>query len=190
MNDVVNNIKDFLLNGGILGPIICCTIIVLESVIPIVPLSVFITLNYIFFGETVGFVLSWFFTVLGCCLSYYIFSHKVKGWFEKKVTSKDSVQKLMNVFDRLSFSQLVIIIAIPFTPAFAVNIVAGLSKIKFKKYLAAIMIGKISLVLFWGYIGTGLIESFKNPLILLYIGIMLVVAYFLSIYVGKRFNIK
>lgn len=96
----------------------------------------------------------------------------------------------MNVFDRLSFSQLVILIAIPFTPAFAVNIVAGLSKIKFKKYLAAIMIGKISLVIFWGYIGTGLIESFKNPTILLYIVIMLVGAYFASIYVGKRFNIK
>ncbi len=190
MNDFANSIREYILNIGLLGPILCCSIIIIESIVPIIPLSVFITLNYLFFGDAIGFILSWIFTIMGCCLSYSLFSKKLKKRFEKKILANDSVQKLMNVFDKLTFSQLVVIIAIPFTPAFAINIVAGLSKISFKKFLSAIMIGKISLVVFWGYIGTSLIESFKNPEILLYILIMLVGAYFISWYVGKKFNIK
>ena len=95
----------------------------------------------------------------------------------------------MGIFDRLTFPQLVVLIAVPFTPAFAVNIVAGLSKVSFKKFLGAILIGKIFLITFWGYIGTSLIDSVKDPIILLKIGIMLLVAYLVSKFISKRYKI-
>ena len=42
----------------------------------------------------------------------------------------------------IDFNTLVVIIAIPFTPAFLVNIAAGLSNIPIKKYIFALLIGK------------------------------------------------
>ena len=189
MNEFVINLKEFILTVGPLGPIICCLLIVTESMLPIMPLFVFIGLNYIFFGSVIGFILSWFFTIVGCCISYYIFSDKVKTWFEKKLTKKETVKKFMGIFDRLTFPQLVVLIAVPFTPAFAVNIVAGLSKVSFKKFLGAILIGKIFLITFWGYIGTSLIDSVKDPIILLKIGIMLLIAYLVSKFISKRYKI-
>ena len=77
----------------------------------------------------------------------------------------------------------------PFTPAFVVNIVAGLCKMDFKKYLIAIIIGKISMVYFWGYIGTSLVESLTNPLIIVKIVISMVLCYLIYMLVKKVFKL-
>ena len=91
---------------------------------------------------------------------------------------------------RVSFPELVTIIAIPFTPAFLINIAAGMAKMPTKKFILAIMIGKISLVLFWGFIGTSLIESLKNPIIMFKIAIIVLISYIISYLVNKKFNIN
>ena len=49
----------------------------------------------------------------------------------------------MKVVNRLKLEQLVLLMAIPFTPAFLVNIVAGLSSINKSKFLTAVFISKI-----------------------------------------------
>ena len=96
----------------------------------------------------------------------------------------------MTKIDKISLSNLSLIIAVPFTPAFAVNIASSLSEMQFKKFFFAILIGKIFLVFFWGFIGTSLIESLKNPKILIIIGIMLIIAYILSKYATKKLDIE
>ena len=67
----------------------------------------------------------------------------------------------------------------PFTPAFMVNIVAGLIKMDFKKYFIALLFGKIALVYFWGFIGTSFIESIQNPVILFKIVVIMGCTYLL-----------
>ena len=59
-----------------------------------------------------------------------------------------------------------------------------------KKYLISIIIGKIFLVYFWGFIGTSLIESISNPKILIEIGIMMLIAFILSKIVNKKYRIE
>ena len=60
----------------------------------------------------------------------------------------------------------------------------------FKKYLTGLMIGKISLVYFWGFVGTSFIDSFKSPIILVKIVILLVLSYVVTILVNKLLKIK
>ena len=57
------------------------------------------------------------------------------------------------------------------------NIAAGLTKMDFKKYFISLLIGKISLVYFWGFVGTSFIESISNPKILIKIFILLLITY-------------
>ena len=97
--------------------------------------------------------------------------------------------KYMNLISNINFSNLVLIISIPFTPAFLVNVVSGISNIKFNKFIFAIVIGKISLVLFWGLIGTSLIESLKNPSILVVIILLVTISYIFSKIVNKKLKI-
>ena len=121
---------------------------------------------------------------------FYLCRTFLKKFFTKKIRKIEKFDNLMKKIDKISLSNLVLLIAIPFTPAFLINIAASLSEVKFKKFAIAILIGKVSLVFFWGFIGTSLIESLKNPRILIVILIMLVIAYILSKIATKKLNIE
>ena len=125
-------------------------------------------------------------------MSYKIFNSKLRYKLDNyiKKDDKQKLNKLVKRINKINFNSLCLIIAIPFTPAFLVNIAAGLTNMNFKKYLYALLIGKIFLIIFWGFIGTSLINSFKNPINLLYIIIMLIICYIISKLVSKREGIE
>ena len=189
VQNIVETLKDFALNNNIvLSLLIGFFLIVLESIIPILPLAVFIALNLIIFGNITGFILSWIATIMGCSLSFFIFR---KGLSKKiyKHIDNTRVAKVMNLVDEMSFSKLVIIMAIPFTPAFAINISAGLSKMKYKKFLMAAIIAKLSTVYFWGFVGTTLFESMTDITVIIKLIIILLIAFFLSKIVINKFDV-
>lgn len=187
LDNIINNLLNLL---GSWGALLGCLFILFESIIPILPLSVFITVNFVTFGNVIGFVISWVFTVMGCMMSYFIFKKGVSVEKLNKLREMKGVGKIIKAVQKMSFKNLVILIAIPFTPAFAVNIAAGICKIDSKKYLYALMLGKISLVYFWGYIGVSLLESLKNPLILIKVFIIVFIVYIISMIFSKKLNVK
>ena len=190
MEEILNQIVNFVSSSGIYGSLISCGLILIESILPILPLMVFISINFVIWGNVIGFIISWIFTILGCIISYMIFKYGFGNKFERLTEDKEKLKKYKHTLKNISFINLTILIAIPFTPAFMVNIAAGLVKMDFKKYLLAIIIGKISLVYFWGFIGTSFIDSINNPEVLIKIGILLVCTYILSIIVNKVLKIK
>ena len=188
MNNLDNIINEFLLGIGMFGPILGCFLILIESIVPILPLFVFITINFLVFGSIIGFIISWIFTVLGCLLSFFLFRKKIKNWFDGKIENSPRFKKIMKMIDTLKLEQLAVIIAVPFTPAFMINIAAGLSKMPSKKFITALLVGKIFLVLFWGFVGTSLIQSLTNPIALIKVVILLILAFITSKIVSKKFN--
>lgn len=186
-----NFIDNMLQNLGVWGPYLGCFFILIESMLPILPLFVFITINFLAFGKIWGFVISWFFTCLGCLISFFLFRKKVQTWLyrhlkKKGLISEETIKHITN----LKFEQLTTIMAIPFTPAFLVNILAGLSEMKVRKFLWALLISKIFLVYFWGFIGVGLVQSIKNPRYLVKVVVILFIAYIISFIVNKKLKIK
>ena len=192
MFEAIDTFIDTTLQGmGVWGPIVGCFFILIESMVPVLPLFVFITLNFLAFGNILGFIISWVFTCIGCFISFLLFRCKVQTWLFKRIKKKGIISEhTIDVITNLKFEQLTTIIAIPFTPAFLVNIAAGLSKMSYKKFLGALLIGKIFLVYFWGFVGVSLIESIKNPIYLVRVGILLVIAYALSKIISKKFKIE
>ncbi len=185
-------LTNFLLSIGIWGYVLSCFLILIESIVPILPLSVFITLLFFKFGPLIGFLISYFCTILGCLMSYKIFSSKIKIKFDNYLDKKDKKQlkKIMKNIKKIKFENLCLIIAIPFTPAYLVNIAAGLSGINKRKYIFSLLVGKVFLVIFWGYVGTSLINSFKNPLNLVFIILLLAFCFVISKLVNKREGIE
>lgn len=182
-------IVDYLLQVGLVGGFL---LIVLESIIPELPLSVFIGLNIITFGKILGYVISYFGTIVGCMLSFITFRYILKNYLYKifKEKTRIKIEDLMKKMTNIDFNTLVVIIAIPFTPAFLVNIAAGLSNIPIKKYIFALLIGKPFMIYFWGYIGANLLESLKNPIILVKIIVIVLLAYLISKVVEKIINVE
>ncbi len=192
MFDAIDTFIDTTLQGlGVWGPIVGCFFILIESMIPVLPLFVFITLNFLAFGNIFGFIISWIFTCIGCFISFLLFRCKVQTWLFKRIKKKGIISEhTIDVITNLKFEELTTIIAIPFTPAFLVNIAAGLSKMSYKKFLGALLIGKVFLVYFWGFVGVSLIDSIKNPIYLVRVLVLMAIAYILSRIISRKFKIE
>lgn len=190
MEELTNIILTFIQNSGLFGVFLSCFILSIESIIPIIPLLVFISINFIILGPVLGFILSWIFTVLGSLFSYYIFRKKLSNKFTNLTKNNETVQRYIKILRNLSTGKILLIVALPFTPAFAVNIAAGILKIDFKKYLTAILFGKISLVIYSAYIGTSFIEGLSNPIILVNLGILILLIYVLFLIIKKTLKLN
>lgn len=189
INTIVEYSTEVISNGGILFGML---LIMIESFIPVLPLSVFIALNTHTFGLLPGIVMSWVSTCIGCYISYLIFYYVSNNIIYKYLSKKtrNKIDKAVDKFQNISLANLTVIITLPFTPAFLINILAGVSGMSKKKYIVALLIGKIFMVSFWGYIGKSFVESMTDISAIIVMSIMIITAYALSKLIGKNANIE
>ena len=187
--EIVSKAIEYVVNilYGI-GPIAGVIVIIIESIIPILPLGVFVALNMEAFGAFFGFILSWASTIVGCMLAYSLSFFLVNKYFKGERGKK--LKRLKETFENISLPNLVLMIAIPFLPAFLINIAAGYYKINKNKFLVALIIGKISICYFWGYIGATFIESVTDITVLIRLISIVGVVFVISKIIGKRFKIN
>lgn len=191
---MLNSIYEFIMmlitGSSFYGPIIACLLIFFESIIPVLPLCVFITILFLSYGFLWGYIISYLLTCLGCFFSFYLCRKYFRNYFNKRIRKIEKLDKFMKIIDNISLSNLSLLIALPFTPAFLVNVSASISDMKFKKFAISIIIGKLFMVAFWGFIGTSLIESLKNPKIMILIVLMMIIVYLISKIVNKKLKIE
>ena len=180
---------EWLATGGVAVGFL---LVFLESFLSFLPLSVFVAFNVNAFGFFIGTLISWIATCLGSFLCYLLFFLLEDKIFYHIFHGKRIEKIRLNIysFQKISLSQLVLIITLPFTPSFLVNIICGISKVSYEKFLISLLIGKLFMIIFWGYIGSSILKSLTDINSLLYIVFALGIAYFLSDYVGRKMNIK
>lgn len=186
MEDILSNFIDIVQNyiltvNPFIALIISFLLIVSESIIPILPLAVFITLNTMLFGNIIGFIISIAATITGCMLSFCLF---------KKIRKNKKDSNIVSKINNINFSTLTMILALPFTPAFAINIAAGITGISTKKYLMSLLISKPIIVYFWEFVGSSLIENISNPIICVKILLVLISIYIICWTVNKKLGIE
>lgn len=187
VNSFINNAVYYLQSYGIL---LGFFLVLLESIIPALPLGIFIGFNMMAFGNIVGFIISWVSTCIGCIMSYLLFSKTLGKKIQKKAMRNEKVKKLKTKIKKIELSNLVLVIALPFTPAFLINIVCGLTKMNFKKFITAILIGKLSIIFFWGFLSKSLLKSITDVKTIITVIILLIVCYILSRLINKKLNIE
>ena len=197
ISEFENLLMEFLESLGMWAPFFSCILVYLEGILAFLPLFVFVTVNILsmsalvgpVLGGIIGVILSWFFSVLGC-FTMFIGTRRLFGKkFRKKVESSSKVNKFMNIIDNLTYSQLVLITSIPFSPSFFINLGAGLSKINEKKYFCALIIGKLAEMIFLGYVGVSLIECLTQPLALIKVVVIMVIGYMFSLGINKKYKL-
>lgn len=194
MQELINNVIYFLEElvsncPGVLAVMLGMLIIMVESILPMLPLGVFIALNMILFGNLVGFFTSWIATCLGCIISFNLVRRLFSKKFKNKISKSEKIDNLMEKISKLSLSKFVIITALPFTPAFLINIASGLSKMDEKKFVVGILISKLFVTYFWGFIGTTFLESITDVSVIIKLCVMMLIAYIISKLFMKKFNL-
>lgn len=186
LSNIVEYATNIIQHGGVVFGIL---LILLESIIPALPLGVFITLNINAFGLIMGIIISWLSTCLGCYLSFLLFRLLSSKLFNK-LYKNAKYKKIINRMKKIEFSSLVVLIALPFSPAFLINIAAGIVGLSKRKFLIALLTGKVFMVIFWGCVGKSLLESVTDITTLFIIVILILVAYFLSKFISKKLKVK
>ena len=189
LTELINMATEMVQSGGL---IIGFLLIIIEAFLPVLPLGAFVTLNVNAFGIFPGLLLSWIATIIGSYLMYllcYYISTKIIYEFLKKETKEKVVDK-MTTFKNIKLTNLVLIITLPFAPSCFINLLAGVSNIKKEKYLIALIIGKAFMISFWAYIGMSLIESLTDIKAIIFILLILLVAYVVSKIISKKLKIE
>ena len=144
------------------------------------------------FGFFIGIFISWIATSLGsiiCYSLYKLFKEKLVILLPKR-KYLHKINSGIEKFKSIKFTQLVLILTLPFTPSFLINILGGLSGMSKEKFIIAVLIGKLFEIIFWGYIGMSLIDSLGDAKSLIYILSTLIIAYIISKVISKKLNIE
>jgi len=189
MQQLIMEITNFYIaNFGIFGAFF---VIVIGSFFPPVPDSFFFAINFEVFGYIWGFIISYLATIVGASLVYLAF-YKLSNLkiFKNFLNKHDKVKFYTKRFRDTKLSTISLALAIPFLPAFAIHIAAGLVKMSYKKFLFGLIIGKVVLVIFWGYVGGSLIKGLTDPIILVWLSLVMIVVYFISKYLSKKYKLE
>ena len=174
---------------GVFAPIFSSLLILVESFLAFLPLFVFVTINVLVLGVFFGGALSWICTTIGSILVVFLIRSKLHNWFNKKYGDNKIVHKFKDFVDKLSFPNLVLFIAIPFMPSFFINVAIGLSDYPIRKYFLALFIGKLFVILFWGFIGVNLVECISNPILLVKVLVLLLLSYIVARIFSRKFGL-
>ncbi|WP_338040658.1 TVP38/TMEM64 family protein [Mangrovibacillus cuniculi] len=147
-----------------LGPIVAIVLPFLEAFLPFLPLIIFVTVNVNAFGLLWGFIFSWIGSVLGACVVFLLIRRYGHTRLLRWLTSKKTIQRLTVWVEQKGFGPLFVILCFPFTPSAVVNVVAGLSRIKFITFTFAVMLGKLVMIFTLSYIGYDIASLVKQPI--------------------------
>ena len=185
LQNVIEIITNYFTKFGPLGGLL---IIIINSIYPVaVPLGVYMAFNVSAFGLLIGIILSYIGTIIGCIISFILFK-KFDSKFFKKFNERERVKKIKGKMNNITIPSLATITALPFFPAYLINIAAGLSRVDNKKFIVGICIGKIPLVLFWCLIGKSFMDSVTDYKTLIIVILMLVFTYVISKILTKIFK--
>lgn len=184
----LENIQNLLSHYRSFGPIPGMLLPMLEAFLPILPLFVFIMANAAAFGLWGGFVYSW----LGTCGGALIVFFLVRKYGRKRlflfISRHKRIKKLLDWIERHGFGPLFLILCFPFTPSSAINVVAGLSRIKTSQFVLAVLCGKLVMVFMVSYIGYDVRALFQQPVRTAITGVIIVILWFVGKQLEKRFT--
>ncbi|WP_052106330.1 TVP38/TMEM64 family protein [Neobacillus niacini] len=144
-------------------------IMVIQNSFTIIPLIIIITINYALFGFFNGLMWSWFTSIIAAGIWFFGSRYFFNDWVQKKTNpellSKMEQNGLLFVFQAR---------IIPFVPTSLINILSGLSSIKFKHFMVGTIFGNLIFFFVLSLIPAGLMEGNTEQNILLGIVLVLV----------------
>lgn len=173
----IQKVRSLLKGNMLYAYLFMLLIMIIQNSFTVIPLILVITINLTLFGFWQGFLWSWFTSVVAAyiiCVSVrYIFKNRVIKRFNPAHIEKMEKNGFKYVFQARVF---------PFVPTSLINILAGLSTIRYKSFLLATAIGNFVYFFVLALIPAGLLSADIN----LYVLAILVMFAFGIYYVIKR----
>lgn len=170
-----NNIRTYVLSFGAFAPVIFILLQILQTVIAPIPGGILTIAGGLIWGTFLGALFSVIGAFIGANLCFQLSRHLGRPFVEK-FAKKDDIEFVDFVFQKYGFWAIIILRLIPLMAFDVISYGAGLTKMDFRKYAAATLIGMVPSTLFYTYIGFTLADS--NTLVVFVLTIAVLVVFF------------
>ena len=172
------NVKKFILGFGIYAPAVFLTIYTLRSVLLFMPVFVVSLASGLTFGPLWGWLLNVTGATMGACASFFVARYFGAGFLAMiPGLQSGSFDKFSDKIAAKGFLVVLPMRLVGIPPFDVLNYGCGLSKVKFRDYVAASFLGMLPGGFFTTYLGS----SLENPLSLKFV--VALVAFILLMFV-------
>ncbi|WP_337528361.1 TVP38/TMEM64 family protein [Zhenhengia sp.] len=149
--------------AGIWGPLIFIFIQIIQCVIPIIPGGLSCVAGIILFGPFYGFIYNYIGILLGSLINFILARHYGKPLIET-IVSKKTYNKYISWLDRGKHFDKLFALAIfmPVAPDDFLCMLAGLTKMTYKKFITIIVLGKPASLLVYSLGLTTALSHYEN----------------------------
>lgn len=181
----VNGLVTYIRSYAIMAPLISLALTILQALFPFIPFLILCGAAGVVFGFWPGLFLIWVGTLTGASIKFFAARKLGYSWVANRC-KKDYLSQIERINGPRGFFVILVLRLLPYIPAPAVNILAGVSNIRFTVFLAASALGKLPFIIGYTYAGYSLVSS-RQYMIVIYVTILLmVISYVLSVFVKKR----
>ncbi|WP_138419749.1 TVP38/TMEM64 family protein [Aquibacillus sediminis] len=173
-----------------LGPLPGVLLPLIEAFLPFLPLVVFVMTNAAAYGLLEGFLLSWIGASAGAICVFWIIRRLGQKRFFRWIRKNKQVRRVTAWLERHGFGPLFLLMCFPFSPSAVINIVAGLSKIKFQQFVLAVLLGKTVMIFTISFVGDSIVSFAQNPVKTIIVGVGISLFWIIGKYVEQRLQNK
>lgn len=181
----LESVIELIRSYGAYAAVISFFLMILQSILSPIPALLITLSNAAVFGWWKGALLSFWSSMAGAALCFYIARTLGRDVVEK-ITTKTGLDKVDEFFERYGKNSILICRLLPFVSFDIVSYAAGLTPIKFWDFFIATGLGQLPATIVYSYLGN-LAGSTKT----IFISIVSVVALSALVYmIGKIYNDK
>ena len=181
----LESVIELIRGYGAYAAVVSFFLMILQSILSPIPALLITLSNAAIFGWWKGALLSFWSSMVGAALCFYIARILGRDVVEK-ITTKTGLAKVDEFFERYGKNSILICRLLPFVSFDIVSYAAGLTPIKFWDFFIATGLGQLPATIVYSYLGN-LAGSTKT----IFISIVSVVALSALVYmIGKIYNDK
>ncbi|MCC3374765.1 TVP38/TMEM64 family protein [Cohnella sp. REN36] len=169
-----------------LGPLPGILLPLTESLLPFLPLVVFVVANALSYGMWLGFLYSWIGVCIGS-LFVFLLARGIGRRYSDRIRRRfPRMDTFFGWIETRGFTPIFVLACFPFSPSALVNIASGMSKIPLHTFMIAVVMGKAVMIFTLSFLGHDLYALVHQPWRLVVAGGILVLLWLL----GKKLEAR
>lgn len=177
---------EYLRSAGLGSIVISLIIGILVNVVGFLP-SIFIsTANGIVFGIGPGILISWIAETIGVIISFILMRTALRGSAEELIKKSNMLKKIDEFSGSGGFKMMLVARTVPYFPSGLITALGAVSRIRFKDYVLANLIGKFPATALEVIVGYDIVNYKQNMMQLTLVVIAITFAYGLLWWYNKR----
>ena len=181
----IQNLAVYLQSFGVWSIVVIILLFVVMTFTIVFPFMILSGATGIIYGIVWGILISWIGEVIGAVCMFILARHMCRHFAERWISSSPYLKQVDDYSAANGFKALLIARLLPLAPSGIITAVAAISRISFRDFILATLLGKLPPVVLKVLLGYDLVFIKENPLRLAAV-VALVVAIYIFVWWRRR----